>query len=507
MKKNTEQKNQGAAAERPPVVVVMGHIDHGKSTLLDYIRKTNVVDKEAGGITQHISAYEVRHKNEAGELKRITFLDTPGHEAFSKMRERGATAADIAILVVSAEDSVKTQTLEAWKTIVESKIPFVVAINKIDKPGANVEKTKMDLAEKGIYLEGYGGDVPFTEISAKAGTGISELLDTILLVAELGEFTGDEKKEGEGVIIEAHRDPKRGISANLIIKDGAVESGMYISSGEAISTTRLLEDFLGQPISCATFSSPIRVTGFDALPEVGNTFHAYKTKKEAEKAREEYIGNKKKSSVAEHTAGGKEQKTIPLIIKADVSGTLEAIEKEVMKLNQDTIRFKIIGSGVGAIGEADLKLAAGDKDAIIVGFNIKQDSGARELNEMLHVRIETFDIIYKMTEWLQAEMEVRRPRQSVEEVTGTAKVQKLFSKSKERQIVGGKVFFGKISVGAQVRILRRDFEIGRGKIIGLEQGKVRTKEVDEGLEFGMQAESKTELAPGDMLESLITIEK
>ncbi len=504
MAKETEQKNM---TERSPVVVVMGHIDHGKSTLLDYIRKTNVVDKEAGGITQHISAYEVQHKNEAGIMKRITFLDTPGHEAFSKMRERGATAADIAILVVSAEDSVKQQTLEAWNTIVSSKTPFMVAINKIDKPGANVEKTKMDLAEKGIYLEGYGGDIPFAEISAKVGTGVPELLDTILLVAELAELKGNEKAPGEGVVIEAHRDPKRGISANLIIKNGTVESGMFILSNEALATTRLFENFQGEPIKHATFSSPIRITGFDALPEVGATFQAYDSKKEAEKARETFIENKKKQVANKNNTNGREIKTIPLIIKADVSGTLEAIEKEVAKLAQETIAFKVITSGVGAIGEADLKLAGGDKDAIIVGFNTKLDNGARDLNEMLHVRVETFEIIYKMIDWLKEEIEAKRPRQNVEEATGTAKIQKLFSKTKERQIVGGKVFVGKLVAGAQVKILRRDFEIGRGKIIELQQGKVRAKEVEEGLEFGMQMESKTELAPGDMIESFITVEK
>ncbi len=506
MSTSNQKTEKTALVERSPVVVVMGHIDHGKSTLLDYIRKTNVVDKEAGGITQHISAYEVKHKNEAGVLKRITFLDTPGHEAFSKMRTRGATAADIAILVVSAEDSVKTQTLEAWQTIVDSKIPYIVAINKIDKPAANIEKTKMDLAEKGVYLEGYGGDVPFVEISAKIGTGVDHLLEIILLVAELAELSGDASVPAEGVVIESHRDPKRGVSASLIIKNGTLESGMFVVAGEAISTTRMLENFLGEAAKEATFSSPIRITGFDAVPEVGGVFHSYKTKKEAEVARE---NNRSTMQVkkASSKSGGKEIKTIPLIIKADVSGTLEAIEKEVRNLAQETIAFKIVNLGVGSIGEADIKLAAADKDTIIVGFNTKIDSAARDANEMLHAPIHTFDIIYKMTEWLKEEMEARRPRQMVEETSGVAKVQRCFSKTKDRQVVGGKVLSGTLLANAQVRIMRRDFELGRGKIIELQQGKVRAKEVAEGLEFGVQIESKTELAPGDMLESFITIEK
>ncbi len=492
--------------ERPPVVVVMGHIDHGKSTLLDYIRNTNVVAKEAGGITQHISAYEVSHKDEKGAMKRITFLDTPGHEAFSKMRTRGAVAADIAILVVSAEDSVKQQTLEAWQTIVDAKIPYIVGINKIDKPGANIEKTKMDLAEKGVYLEGYGGDVPFVEISAKIGTGIPELLDMILLVADLAELRCNDEVPAEGVIIEAHRDPKRGISASLVIKNGTIESGMFVLAGEALATTRLFENFAGIPIKKAIASSPVRITGFDEIPEVGRVFQTYTTKKEAEQAREEYKNNlgQKKTEGRNDTGN---MKMIPLIIKTDVSGTLEAIEKEVQKLSQETISFKIINTGVGSIGEADLKQAGTDKNSIIVGFNVKMDNGARELNEMLHVTVETFDIIYKMTDWLKEEMEERRPRLTVEETTGTAKIQRCFSKTKDRQVVGGKVLSGSLMGNAQVKILRRDFEIGRGKVVELQQGKLRTKEVAEGLEFGVQIESKTELAPGDIIESFVSVEK
>src|SRR5574343_1923601 len=244
---------------RPPVVVGRGHVDHGKSTLLDYIRKSNIVDSEAGGITQHISAYEVSHKDEKGVDQKITFLDTPGHEAFSKMRARGASAADIAILVVSAEDSVKAQTLEAYNTIIESKVPYIVAINKIDKPNANIEKTKMDLVEKGIYLEGMGGDIPFVPISAKVGTGVSELLDMILLVADMNDFTGNRNVGASGIIIEANRDPKRGITATCLIKNGTVANGMYVVAGNSIVATRIMENFLGKPVKEASFSSPIRL--------------------------------------------------------------------------------------------------------------------------------------------------------------------------------------------------------------------------------------------------------
>ncbi|MDQ5949816.1 MAG: Translation initiation factor, partial [Patescibacteria group bacterium] len=276
--------NTKGVTVRPPVVVIMGHIDHGKSTLLDYIRKSNIVDKEAGGITQHLSAYEVIHKDEKGESRKITFLDTPGHAAFSGMRERGATVADIAILIVSAEDGVKAQTIEALNTIVEAKVPYLVAINKIDRPGANVEKAKMELMEKGVYLEGYGGNIPYVEISAKAGTNIPALLDTILLVADMENFTGDSSKTARGIVIESNMDPKRGISATMVIKDGTLSKGMFLVVEDAIVATRIMEDFLGKTISEVSMCAPVRLIGFDKVPAVGSVFESFNTKKEAESA-------------------------------------------------------------------------------------------------------------------------------------------------------------------------------------------------------------------------------
>ncbi len=504
MKDTDTQKNTVA---RPPVVVVMGHVDHGKSTLLDYIRKSNVVAGESGGITQHISAYEVTHKGDTGENRQITFLDTPGHEAFSKMRARGALTADIAILVVSAEDGIKAQTLEAYNTILESKIPYIVAINKIDKPNANVERVKMELVEKGIYLEGLGGDIPFVPISSKEGTGIPELLDIILLVADLHAFMGDANLTASGVVIEANREPKRGISATCVIKNGTLRSGMFVVAGSALVTTRIMENFLGKPVKDATFSSPIRLVGFESMPEVGSVFESFKTKKEAE----EYIRMVKDGSLQENKESSSLQsqpgKRIPLVIKTDVSGTIEALEKEIEKLGNDEISFKIIQKGVGAINESDVKMARDNKETIIVGFNVKMDTGARDLNEQLKVTIETFDIIYKLTDWLKEVIETRRPRQEVMEVTGTLKVLKTFGATKERQVVGGKVTTGRITDGGIVRIIRRDFEIGRGKIVGLQLAKIKTKEVLEGTDCGVMVESKIDIAPSDMLEAFITVIK
>jgi translation initiation factor IF-2 len=487
---------------RPPVVVVMGHVDHGKSTLLDYIRKSNIVGGEAGGITQHISAYEVTKKDENGANRLITFLDTPGHEAFSKMRTRGAQAADIAILVVSAEDGVKAQTMEAYNTIIENNVPYIVAINKIDKPNANIDKTKMDLSEKGIYLEGQGGDIPFVLISAKNGEGVEELLDMILLVSDLQGFTGNPSLNALGIIIEAKRDAKRGISATCIIKDGTLTSGMFVACGEAIVTTRILENFLGKPIKEATFSSPIRLVGFESMPEVGNIFQSFTTKKEAEnyinKLKSENNDNKNQKDTMIQTG-----KIIPIVIKTDVMGTIEAIEKEIQKLNTSEISFKIISSGVGAINESDLKMGNVNKESVIVGFNTKLDNSAHDLNESLKVKIETFNIIYKLTDWLKELVEERRPRQETIEVIGSIKILKTFGATKDKQVVGGKVTTGKISLGSKVRIIRREFEIGSGKIVELQTNKIKSKDVQEGSDCGIQVESKINIASGDVLEAFI----
>jgi len=504
-----------ASLPRPPVVVVMGHIDHGKSTLLDYIRKTNVTDTEAGGITQLISAYEVEVKmpDQPGTGK-ITFLDTPGHEAFSKMRERGAKIADIAILVVSAEDGVKPQTLEAWKTIVSSNLPVIVAINKIDKPGANVEKTKMELAEHEIYLENYGGKIPFAEISAKVGTGIDNLLSLVLILAELENFTGSTAEDASGYVIEANLDSKRGIQATLIIKNGAITKGMTVATEDRICSTRCIEDFKGTAINEARFSSPIRIFGFDKMPSVGAEFKSFKNKKDAIEYVESWQTNTAKEKIVKDVNKSEDtpdKKIIPVVVKADVLGSLEAIEKEISKIKSKTgienAEFKIIAKGVGPISESDIKSISGNSDALVIGFKVKADRSAVEMAEKRGLAISFFDIIYKMTEWLEIQMEEKRPKIETVETTGRAKIIRAFSRTKERQIVGGKVLEGHLVLNGVVKILRRDFEIGRGKIVNLEKSKVKTSEVGEGTEFGMMLESKIEIAEGDILELFSIMQK
>ena len=504
---NENKKKQNTVA-RPPVVAVMGHIDHGKSTLLDYIRKTNIAQNEAGGITQNISAYEVLHKDEDGKEKKITFLDTPGHEAFSKMRERGALIADIAILIVSAEDGVKPQTVEAWKTINEMKLPCIVAINKIDKPASNIEKTKMELAENEIYLENYGGKTPYVEISAKTGTGIDNLLSLILIIAEMENLEGNIDEYASGFVIEANLDSKRGITATLIIKNGSVKKGMTVVVEDCICSTRIIENFKGMLIDEATFSSPIRIFGFDKMPKVGAEFKSFKNKKDAEKYAKDWKSNFsfQKFDLLPST----DKKIIPIILKADVSGSLEAIEKEIAKINSKTeiqsAEFKIIARGVGPISESDIKTISDGGNAIIIGFNVKADKSALETAQKRGITISFFDIIYKMTEWLEEQMEERRPRIETIETTGRVKILRAFSRTKERQIVGGKVTEGRIVLNGTVKIMRREFEIGRGKIVNLEKGKIKTSVVEEGAEFGMMIESKIEIVQGDVVE-LFSIEQ
>lgn len=492
--------------KRPPVIVVMGHIDHGKSTLLDYIRKSNIVEKEVGGITQRLSAYEVMHKDEHGIEQKITFLDTPGHEAFSNMRERGANAADIAILVVSAEDGVKKQTIEAYKTIMESKIPYIVAINKIDRPGIDIEKLKIELAENEIYLEDYGGKIPYAKVSAKTGEGVDELLSLILILAEIENFTGNKNILAEGYVIEAHRDPKCGIEASLVIKNGYLTKGMFVVVEDAVCATRMIENHNGKAITEASFSSPIRLIGFDSIPKIGSEFFTFAKKSEAE----EHIKNWQNEQIKKTNENDKinvDKKIIPVVIKADVSGSLEALSKEISKITSDTAYFKIISEGVGNVNENDVKAIANDGEGIIIAFNVKVEQNINELANRRSITLMPFDIIYKMSEWLVIEMENRKPKVANDQITGKLKILKTFSRTKERQILGGKVLEGYLSLNNNVKIVRRDFEIGKGKIVNLEKNKTKVSKIEEGDECGMMIEAKIEIASGDLIESFITVKK
>ncbi len=492
---------------RPPIVTVVGHIDHGKSTLLDYIRKSNVVENEAGGITQHLSAYQASHRNATGEHL-ITFLDTPGHEAFAAMRSRGLRVADVAILIVSSEEGAKPQTLEALKLIQEAKIPFVVAFTKIDKPASNLERAKMSMLEHQIFLEGMGGDVPWVAVSGKTGEGIPELLDLILLAAELEGISADPSAPGRGLVIEAHVDPKRGSTATLMVQDGTLMSGEFVVAGPALAPVRIMENFLGKPIKSAAPGTPVRIVGFTTLPQIGDEWHAVETKKEAEA---EVAANRIPRPAGTKTEEVEGVLVLPLVIKSDMSGVGDAILHELDKLQQKIdqtlptgrqVEVRVVSRGVGSITEGDVKVAgAGKTPGIIIGFNVKVESPARELAERMGVVVETFDVIYKLAEWLGAEAEKRRPRAQVDELIGAAKILKFFSASKGRVVIGGRVEEGFITENAEVKIMRRDLELGRGKITSLQTQKAQTKKVEQGQEFGAQLKLDIEPAPGDRLEA------
>lgn len=489
-------KNAKKIIARPPVVVVMGHIDHGKSTLLDYIRKTKVVEGEAGGITQHISAYEVDIETGDNNKRTITFLDTPGHEAFCKVRERGSRVADIAILVVSAEDGVKPQTIEALSCIKNDNLPYIIALNKIDKPGANVDRTKQNLAENEILVEGWGGTIPVVPISAKNGEGVSELLEMIILQADLLELTGNTEELAQGFVIESNLDPKKGISASLIIKNGSLEKGQFIATEGALTPVRSIENFRGESISRATFSSPIRVVGWNNLPIVGSEFTSIKTKKEAE----EFASTKIHESVDKNE---KEQDTASLnvVIKTDTIGSLDAIDYELAKLKNDKIFIKIISQGVGNITEKDVKTAfAGN--SYLVGFNVTSDKNAEVLSLRDGVEIKKFNVIYDLKDWLSQKLQEATPTEMIETVVGEAKILKTFSSNKYKHVAGGKVLSGEVKVGDNIKIFRRENEIGEGKLKELQSQKVKTSSVLEGSEFGMMLESKIEIVPGDLIKSI-----
>lgn len=480
--------------KRPPVVVIMGHIDHGKSTLLDYIRKSNVVDGEAGGITQHLSAYVVDHKTADGAEEKITFLDTPGHEAFQKMRLRGADVADIAILIVSAEDGVKPQTLEALKSIQAAGIPYIVAINKIDKPGADVQRTKNTLIENEIYIEGMGGDIPWVAISAKSGEGIPELLDMVILTADLAELTGDTNADPEGQIIEGHLDTKRGTTATLIVKNGTLKSGMFVVAGGVSAPTRIMEDFNGKPLKEAGPSTPVGIVGFSDIPEAGVSFVTTTNKKEAEAL----------TAANESTETTKERHDatlplVPIMIKADVLGSIDAIKHELDKFESDRIAIKVIDATVGDVTASDVQNVSATENAIIVGFNVKVERAATDLSERLGVEIDSFNIIYELSEWLETALKNRTPKREVKKATGRAKVLKHFSTQKTLYVLGGRIDEGEIKVGQTVRILRRDIEIGTGVVKNLQQMKADADSVKDG-EFGMQVDAKVDIAAGDYLE-------
>ena len=470
----------------------MGHIDHGKSSLLDYIRKSNVVEKEAGGITQHVSAYVAEHEHE-GTKRHITFLDTPGHEAFKALRARGAQAADVAILVIAAEEGVKPQTKEAFEEITTAGIPFVVAFTKIDKPGADVERAKVSALEAGIYLEGLGGDVPYGAVSSKSGEGIPELLDLVLLAADLRELTGDPTVLAQGFVLESSQNSKRGTSSTLIVKNGTLSTGTFVVAGDALAPVRFIEDFQGKRITEALPSSPVAISGWNTIPSAGTPFQTVASKKEAEaKVLEATKKVKEEDVVSSDTA------SLPIIIKGDVTGSVEAIKGILKKVTHEHIALRVIASGIGSVGESDVKTAQ-TAGGVIFAFHTSVDPLARDLADRTHVPIEEFNIIYELETRAKELLNERAPRIEKEEVLGEAKVLKAFSVSGVKQVLGARHLSGTLTLGDQVKIVRRGIELGRGKLTNLQVARVDVKDIHTEGEFGLQVESKAEISGGDEL--------
>lgn len=477
---------------RPPIVVVLGHIDHGKTTLLDFIRDTHVAAKESGSITQHIGAYETEHNG-----KRITFLDTPGHESFSRMRLRGARVADIAVLVVAADDGVKPQTVEAIHATREAGIPFLVAINKIDKPGADANRVKGDLAEHEVLVEGWGGTVPVAEISARMGQGVPELLDLILLVAELEELTASPDAPGSGIVIESNHDRQRGVVATLLITNGTIHKGNWLSSGNVTGVVRSMKNSNGEPIEQATFSSPVWILGFPDAPMVGDTFMVCPTKKIAEEAGTHPPATLPTNSRFSGTPVS--AFTVPLVIKADVAGSCEALEGEIKKLDIPPLNIRLIRSGIGDISEDDIKAVAGIGQALVMGFRVKILSSAAVIAARYGVVIHTADIIYELLDWVRQELMKRVPVQMERTDEGTLKVLKIFKRDGKKCVFGGVVTAGIVRSGALFDVTRAGTVVTSGIVTNLQQHKVDTKEVRAGLECGLAANAEGKLEEGDVI--------
>lgn len=486
-----KEKNRNLVI-RPPVVVVLGHVDHGKTSLLDYIRKSHVVEKESGGITQHIGAYEVEEKG-----KKITFIDTPGHEAFSAMRSRGAKIADIAILVVAGEEGVKPQTKEAIGHIKKAEIPIIVVINKIDKPEADIEKVKRELAGQGILVESIGGKIPCLGTSAKTGKGIPELLELVLLVTEMEDLKADISKPAEGVVIESYLDSSRGPTATLILEDGVLKKGDVLGTSSTFGKIRIIEDFQGKTIAQALPSMPVVVLGFEAVPGVGEKFKALEN---IERAKQEIKGLKwSKSQVFDIKP---EQRVLNLVLKTDVLGSLEAIEEVLKDIPQEKVVLRILEGGVGEINESDVKLANG-ANAVVVGFRIKSNQIAEKLALRDRVRILNFEIIYELAQAVRQLMEKRVEPETVKKSLGKVKILAIFKTEKNRQIIGGRIVSGKILKGASSEIFRNEEKVGSGKIVTLKRDQNEIGQAEKGKECGILYEGDIEIEEGDILEVFV----
>ncbi|MBP5154425.1 MAG: translation initiation factor IF-2, partial [Lachnospiraceae bacterium] len=496
---------------RPPVVCVMGHVDHGKTSLLDAIRKTSVTTTEAGGITQHIGAYTVTINGQ-----KITFLDTPGHEAFTAMRMRGAQATDIAILVVAADDGVMPQTVEAINHAKAAGVEIVVAINKIDKPGANIDKVKKELSEYGLIGEEWGGTNIFVPVSAKRGDGIEDLLEMLLLVAEMHELKANPNRNARGLVIEAQLDNTRGPVATVLVQKGTLHVGDTVAAGSSFGKIRAMLDDKGKRVENALPGTPVEILGLSSVPSAGEIFIATKNEKDARAYAETFIAEGRKKLLEETKskmslddlfsqikAGN--VKELNLIVKADVQGSVEAVKSSLLKLSNDEVVIKVIHSGAGNISESDVMLASAS-NAVIIGFNVRPDNQARSVAEQEKVDIRLYDVIYKVIEDMEAAMIGMLDPVFEEQITGHAVVRQVFKASGIGNIAGCFVLDGKIQRGSSCRITRGKDQLFDGKITSLKRFKDDVKEVAAGYECGMVFDGFGDFLPDDTMEIYMMVE-
>lgn len=491
---------------RPPVVTILGHVDHGKTTLLDAIRNTNIAAAEAGGITQHIGAYQVEHK---GRL--ITFLDTPGHAAFTAMRARGAQGADIVVLVVAADDGVMPQTREAVAHAKAARVPIVVALNKIDKPNANPDYVKRQLAELGLVPDEWDGDTMVVPVSAKQRIGLEDLMEAILLTAEAADIRANPSGTVIGTVIEASIDRNRGVVATLLVQNGTLETGDVIVAGTAYGKLRALFDFRGRKIRSAGPSTPVQVLGLNEVPGVGEIFNVVASEREArliveqrkQKESSEAI-RAPKASLEELFARVQsgEERSLRLVLKVDVQGSLEPIINSINELEKGDIHIDIIYAETGNISESDVMLASASK-AIIIGFNVQADPASRRLAEAEGVSIRLYDIIYRLTEDLEKALKGMLAPETRETVVGRAEVQMVFSISKVGNVAGCRVTQGEIRRNGRIRVLRGDKVIFEGEMASLKHLKEDVREVRAGYECGVSLRGFNDFAPGDILECVV----
>jgi len=489
---NKEKKEN--IRSRPPIVVVLGHVDHGKTTLLDTIQKTNVVEKEAGGITQHIGAYQIKHND-----KLITFIDTPGHEAFSQMRSRGAKVADIAILVIAVEEGIKPQTKEVISYIKKGKIPVIVALNKTDKPQANPEKVVGELEKEELVVEERGGKVPAVKISAKESTGIDELLEMILLVAEMEELKADIEKPANGVVVESYLDSKRGATATLLVMEGILKNGQWVACGNIYGKTKILEDFQGKKIEEAKPSFPAVVIGLNDVPIVGERFEVVESEEEAEEKTAKTIVKTALPTPEVSESQSETKKQLNLILKTDVQGSLEAIEDNLKKIDLQGIGLNILKTEVSEVSEADVKTAY-PANALIIGFRVKVPTDILNLAKRSGVKIRNYEVIYELFEGIKKEAAKLLEPEITKEDLGKLKVLAIFRREKTRMIVGGKVIEGKLINKASLDVMRNEEKIASGKITQLQHNKKDVPEVEKGREAGILYEGEPVIEEGDILE-------